>query len=659
MANGRTERKFNNPRMDPKVVSQTMEHVKDATIVNNGMPDDEGFFEAVERHTQSPIKTVSNPKNGYNEFESLMNELKNGGDVDTIRSQIKGNFRDNTQKYMERYIQENYQGNQYAKDVDTMLNGDPDIDGYYEAIDNVNKNKDTDLEMLDNLERDSNGAINIDKVVDDVSNGRTTTINGNTIINNKHQTLNTKNEIKNRRNQRSNSRGNSSSAQVTKRAGANNVKQFENIINKRNKALRIEELKRKVNDKNLTSNERRKARQDLVREYQNDQTEYKRLKDRSRDQNLSSAERKRAARQARDIKRDRIEEKEINRLNELKKRANDTTLSKKERKKARKELLKEKNSNPYYNTSTVSQVYEEKILNTNKNVVDDYIKRNESEYNQFNRDLDAAGSDYLDIDGNELDSTNKKINTTLRKAELKLKGFFKGDYSEYDEYVEAVERLENMKARDFEFYDTDNLFNSNGHLNSVDDLDNLKPSRTVSAKDAFDDWQTGRKNARAQSRAAAGSGSTSRGVAAAKEAVSRSAPNAKKLFTAQGAFGVGLNLFNTVATYKEERKEGKGVISSAARAGVDFALGEVLGMKYMGVMAAQAAPRAIVKGIEGLGKLTREKNNMQRHEAFGYASFQDTQQLATMRQSGMEMAKMANYNLQQTLMGNEAKYMHR
>ena len=657
MANGRTERKFNNPRMDPKVVSQTMEHVKDATIVNNGMPDDEGFFEAVERHTQSPIKTVSNPKNRYNEFESLMNELKNGGDVDTIRSQIKGDFRDNTQKYMERYIQENYQGNQYSKDVDTMLNGDPDADGYYEAIDNVNKNKDTDLEMLDNLERDSNGAINIDKVVDDVSNGRTTTINGSTIINNKHQALNTKNNIKNRRSQRNSSGGNASSAQVAKRTGANNTKQFENIINKRNKALRVEELRRKVNDKNLTSNERRKARQDLVREYQNDQTEYKKLKDRSRDQNLSSAERKRAARQARDIKRDRIEEKEINRLNELKKRANDTTLSKKERKKARKELLKEKNSNPYYNTSTVSQVYEEKILNTNKNVVNDYIKRSESEYNQFNRDLDTAGSDYLDIDGNELGRVNKFINKTFRKAELKIKGFFKGDYSEYDEYVEAVGRLEGMEARDFEFYDTDNLFDSNGHINSIDEFDNLKPVKTTSAKDAYDDWQNARRSATTAARK--NTPSASNGSAISKENLLKSHPNAKKLFTAQGVFGVGINLFNTVSTYKEERKEGKSVLGSSARAGVDFALGEVLGMKYMGVMAAQALPRMAVKGLEGLGKLTREKNNMQRHEAFGYASFQDTQQLATMRQSGMEMAKMANYNLQQTLMGNEAKYMHR
>ena len=52
-------------------------------------------------------------------------------------------------------------------------------------------------------------------------------------------------------------------------------------------------------------------------------------------------------------------------------------------------------------------------------------------------------------------------------------------------------------------------------------------------------------------------------------------------------------------------------------------------------------------------------NSAANFQVFGDAQFMDTQQLATMRQSGMEMAKMANYNLQQTLMGNEATYLHR
>ena len=332
----------------------------------------------------------------------------------------------------------------------------------------------------------------------------------------------------------------------------------------------------------------------------------------------------------------------------------DTTITTKERLKREQELKKEYSYDGLKN----------RIENADRSVVEEYLEKrqgvisNNKDYDQFMKDLDLAGRDFVDADGNELSSGFKEFNKKTRKMGLKIKGFITGDYSDYNEYIEAVERLENMGPRNFDRYDIDNLFNSNGNLNSADDVLNLKPTSRTSAKDAFDNWRTGRKNARTRA-ATKGVPKNTRGVAAAKEAVLRSAPNAKKLFTVQGTFGVGLNLFNAKATYDEERKEGHGVFSSLARAGADFALGEILGMKYMGLMAAQAAPRMAVKGIEGLGKLTREKNNMQRHEAFGYASFQDTQQLATMRQSGMEMAKMANYNLQQTLMGNEAKYMHR
>jgi hypothetical protein len=66
-----------------------------------------------------------------------------------------------------------------------------------------------------------------------------------------------------------------------------------------------------------------------------------------------------------------------------------------------------------------------------------------------------------------------------------------------------------------------------------------------------------------------------------------------------------------------------------------------------------------IKGTELLYKENRKMNSAANSQVFGGAQFQDTQQLATMRQSGMEMAKMAQYNLQQTLMGNEASYLHR
>lgn len=114
-----------------------------------------------------------------------------------------------------------------------------------------------------------------------------------------------------------------------------------------------------------------------------------------------------------------------------------------------------------------------------------------------------------------------------------------------------------------------------------------------------------------------------------------------------------------VSEYKNARRQGHGVVSSTIRAGVDFALGEAMGMYYPLFLLAKEAPGMIVKGSEMLYKENRKMNSAANQQIFGNAQFQDTQQLATMRQSGMEMAKMAQYNLQQTLMGNEATYFHR
>lgn len=124
-------------------------------------------------------------------------------------------------------------------------------------------------------------------------------------------------------------------------------------------------------------------------------------------------------------------------------------------------------------------------------------------------------------------------------------------------------------------------------------------------------------------------------------------------------FTTALNTVFTVADYKEQRRSGKSVGSSVASAGTNFALGELLGMKYMGYMAAKALPKAAIGAVEGIYSMNRKQNSMSRFQTFGDIEFQDTQQMATMRQSGMEMAKMSQYNLQQTLMGNEAQYMHR
>lgn len=114
-----------------------------------------------------------------------------------------------------------------------------------------------------------------------------------------------------------------------------------------------------------------------------------------------------------------------------------------------------------------------------------------------------------------------------------------------------------------------------------------------------------------------------------------------------------------VSDYKDARDSGKGVVSSAVKAGALFAAGEVLQGAMFPVMLAGAIPKMAVGAIETTQKMTRQMNNMQRIQTFGESYFQDTQQLATMRQAGMELAKMSQYNLQQSIMGNEAQYMHK
>lgn len=115
-----------------------------------------------------------------------------------------------------------------------------------------------------------------------------------------------------------------------------------------------------------------------------------------------------------------------------------------------------------------------------------------------------------------------------------------------------------------------------------------------------------------------------------------------------------------VDSYKESRAEGKGVVSSTMRAGATAAVGEILGPKaYIAMMAAKALPTVAMKGADTLYREHRKMNSAANFLPLGGVNFQDSQELATMRQSGMELAKMSQYNLEQTLMGAEAKHLHR
>ena len=145
---------------------------------------------------------------------------------------------------------------------------------------------------------------------------------------------------------------------------------------------------------------------------------------------------------------------------------------------------------------------------------------------------------------------------------------------------------------------------------------------------------------------------------AVKEAVEEAAEKNLKKSALRNLGHVANGVF-AIMDYKDAREAGHSVGRSIVKAGAEFAKGEILGGWYMASMLAKSVPTMAISTVEGINTMSRSMNSMQRRQVFGDVSFQDTQQLATMRQSGMELAKMSQYNLQQAMMGNEAEYMHR
>ena len=133
-----------------------------------------------------------------------------------------------------------------------------------------------------------------------------------------------------------------------------------------------------------------------------------------------------------------------------------------------------------------------------------------------------------------------------------------------------------------------------------------------------------------------------------------------KGLTLKNAVTIGFSAKAAVDKYKEARAEGKSAGSAAIRAGASAVAAEVLGpLGSTALMAAQVAPKIAVEGANALYSEYRRMNSASNFVPLGGVNFQDSQELATMRQSGMELAKMAQYNLEQSLMGAEAKHLHR
>lgn len=112
--------------------------------------------------------------------------------------------------------------------------------------------------------------------------------------------------------------------------------------------------------------------------------------------------------------------------------------------------------------------------------------------------------------------------------------------------------------------------------------------------------------------------------------------------------------------YSSRRDEGSSALGAAFGAVAEQGLAMATG--FSGYMAFELARNSgvIVDAVEKLAAQRRAWYANEQYQApFRTNTFVDNEQLYTMRQAGMELAKQAKYKQVAALMGNEARYMHR
>ena len=119
---------------------------------------------------------------------------------------------------------------------------------------------------------------------------------------------------------------------------------------------------------------------------------------------------------------------------------------------------------------------------------------------------------------------------------------------------------------------------------------------------------------------------------------------------------LGSSVFFGAGDYEAARENGHSIPGAVLAATAST----VIGMTPWGG-AAQIAG-GLIEG--GYSFMQGQMSEMRQQSANGQipfknSYFQDSQQFATMRQAGMAIAKKSEYTLQQSMMGNEARYIHR
>lgn len=113
--------------------------------------------------------------------------------------------------------------------------------------------------------------------------------------------------------------------------------------------------------------------------------------------------------------------------------------------------------------------------------------------------------------------------------------------------------------------------------------------------------------------------------------------------------------------FSTARDEGEGIVSSLGSAALGFALPELMGVgPFVAMNLAMELPSMVVEAGQTVNKQIRDvERSMKDQRPFQTKTFIDGPQIYTMRQAGMALAKKSNYSLQQTMMGNEAEFLHR
>jgi len=122
------------------------------------------------------------------------------------------------------------------------------------------------------------------------------------------------------------------------------------------------------------------------------------------------------------------------------------------------------------------------------------------------------------------------------------------------------------------------------------------------------------------------------------------------------SIGFGAGAYSAVTDFEDSIQSGNSVPSALLTAGASAIVYSNL---VTGTLATVGTLGSAAYDFYQNESMDLRQQTQNGQVPFLNTNFQDTQQYATMRQAGMAIAKKSDYTLQQSLLGNEAKFLHR